>query len=46
VIVVFGAKRSIAAAMGVVGLFAIFHGRARATEMPKDVGVQPMRRVL
>jgi urease accessory protein len=36
-IVAFGAKTPMAVAMGVVGLFAIFHGHAHGTEMPMDV---------
>jgi urease accessory protein len=36
-IVAFGVKTPVALAMGVVGLFAIFHGHAHGTEMPLDV---------
>jgi len=36
-IVAFGVKAPVAVAMGVVGLFAIFHGHAHGTEMPMDV---------
>ena len=36
-IVAFGVKAPLAVAMGVVGLFAIFHGHAHGTEMPMDV---------
>ncbi len=35
-IVAFGVKAPLAVAMGVVGLFAIFHGHAHGTEMPMD----------
>ena len=35
-IVAFGVKTPLAVAMGVVGLFAIFHGHAHGTEMPMD----------
>jgi urease accessory protein len=35
-IVAFGVKASVAVAMGVVGLFAIFHGHAHGSEMPLD----------
>jgi len=36
-IVALGVKAPVAAAMGVVGLFAIFHGHVHGTEMPMDV---------
>jgi urease accessory protein len=35
-IVAFGVKIPVAAAMGIVGLFAIFHGHAHGSEMPLD----------
>jgi len=35
-IVAFGVKASVAVAMDVVGLFAIFHGHAHGSEMPLD----------
>jgi urease accessory protein len=35
-IVAFGVKAPVAMAMGVVGLFAIFHGHAHGSEMPLD----------
>jgi urease accessory protein len=35
--VAFGVKAPLAIAMGVVGLFAIFHGHVHGTEMPMDV---------
>lgn len=35
-IVAFGVKAPVAVAMGVVGLFAIFHGHAHGSEMPLD----------
>jgi urease accessory protein len=35
-IVAFGVKATVAVAMGVVGLFAIFHGHAHGSEMPLD----------
>lgn len=35
-IVAFGIKSPAAVAMGVVGLFAIFHGHAHGSEMPMD----------
>ena len=35
-IVAFGVKVPVAAAMGIVGLFAIFHGHAHGSEMPMD----------
>ena len=35
-IVAFGVKAPVAIAMGLVGLFAIFHGHARGSEMPLD----------
>jgi urease accessory protein len=37
-IVAFNVKAPVAAAMGVVGLFAIFHGYAHGAEIPEDVG--------
>ncbi|MCX5513144.1 urease accessory protein [Kaistia algarum] len=37
-IVALGVKAPIAAAMGLVGLFAIFHGHAHGAEMPEDAG--------
>lgn len=37
-IVAFGIRPPVAAAMGVVGLFAIFHGHAHGAEMPDDAG--------
>lgn len=37
-VVAFGARAPLAAAMGIVGLFAIFHGHAHGTEMPEDAG--------
>jgi urease accessory protein len=37
-IVAFGVKAPTAAAMGVVGLFAIFHGHAHGAEIPEDAG--------
>jgi len=36
-IVAFGIKAPVAMAMGLVGLFAIFHGHAHGTQMPMDV---------
>jgi urease accessory protein len=36
-IVAFGVKAPVAVAMGVVGLFAFFHGHAHGSEMPLDV---------
>jgi urease accessory protein len=36
-IVAFQVKTPVAVAMGVVGLFAIFHGHAHGSEMPTDV---------
>jgi urease accessory protein len=36
-IVAFGVKAPVAVAVGVVGLFAIFHGHAHGSEMPLDV---------
>jgi len=36
-IVALGVKAPVAAAMGVVGLFAVFHGHVHGTEMPMDV---------
>ena len=35
-IVAFGVKAPLAVAMGIVGLFAIFHGHAHGSEMPLD----------
>lgn len=35
-VVAFGVKAPLAVAMGLVGLFAIFHGHAHGTEMPLD----------
>jgi urease accessory protein len=35
-VVAFGIKAPLAVAMGVVGLFAIFHGHAHGSEMPLD----------
>ena len=35
-IVAFGIKAPVAVAMGVVGLFAIFHGHAHGSEIPMD----------
>jgi urease accessory protein len=35
-IVAFGARIPVAVAMGIVGLFAIFHGHAHGSEMPLD----------
>jgi urease accessory protein len=35
-VVAFGVKASVAVAMGMVGLFAVFHGHAHGTEMPLD----------
>ena len=35
-VVAFGIKPPVAAAMAMVGLFAIFHGHAHGTEMPMD----------
>ena len=37
-IVAFNVKAPIAAAMGVVGLFAMFHGHAHGAEIPDDAG--------
>src|SRR5262249_3292444 len=37
-IVAFTVKPPVAAAMGVVGLFAIFHGHAHGAEIPEDAG--------
>jgi urease accessory protein len=37
-IVAFGLRTPVAMAMGLVGLFALFHGHAHGTEMPLDVG--------
>jgi urease accessory protein len=37
-IVAFDVKAPFAAAMGVVGLFAIFHGQAHGAEIPENVG--------
>jgi urease accessory protein len=40
-IVAFGVKVPVAVAMGIVGLFAIFHGHAHGSEMPMDaVGLE------
>jgi len=36
-IVAFGVKTPVAVSMGIVGLFAVFHGHAHGTEMPMDV---------
>lgn len=38
-IVALGIKAPVAVAMGIVGLFAIFHGHAHGAEMPEDAGV-------
>lgn len=37
-IVALGVKAPTAVAMGIVGLFAIFHGHAHGAEMPEDAG--------
>ncbi|MCX5496780.1 HupE/UreJ family protein [Kaistia dalseonensis] len=37
-IVAFGVKAPVAAAMGIVGLFAVFHGYAHGAEMPESAG--------
>jgi urease accessory protein len=37
-IVAMGVKAPVAAAMGIVGLFAIFHGQAHGAEMPDNAG--------
>ena len=37
-IVAFNVKAPVTAAMGVVGLFAIFHGHAHGAEIPEDAG--------
>jgi urease accessory protein len=37
-IVALGVKAPVAVAMGIVGLFAIFHGHAHGAEMPEDAG--------
>jgi urease accessory protein len=37
-IVALGIKAPVAISMGIVGLFAIFHGHAHGAEMPKDAG--------
>jgi urease accessory protein len=37
-VVALGVKAPVAAAMGLVGLFAIFHGHAHGAEMPEDAG--------
>lgn len=37
-IVAFNVKAPVAAAMGLVGLFAIFHGHAHGAEIPEDAG--------
>jgi urease accessory protein len=36
IVVAFGVKPAVAVAMGLAGLFAIFHGHAHGTEMPLD----------
>lgn len=36
--VAFGVKAPVAAAMALVGLFAVFHGHAHGAEMPEDAG--------
>jgi len=38
VVVALGVKAPVAAAMGVAGLFALFHGHAHGAEMPDDAG--------
>ncbi|MFI0848784.1 HupE/UreJ family protein [Mesorhizobium sp. IMUNJ 23232] len=38
VVVALGVKAPVAMAMGLVGLFAIFHGHAHGAEMPEDAG--------
>lgn len=37
-VVAFGLKAPVAAAMGLVGLFAVFHGHAHGAEMPESAG--------
>lgn len=37
-VVALGVKAPVAVAMGLVGLFAIFHGHAHGAEMPEDAG--------
>jgi urease accessory protein len=37
-IVAFNVKAPVAAAIGLVGLFAIFHGHAHGAEIPEDAG--------
>jgi urease accessory protein len=37
-VVALGIKAPVAVAMGLVGLFAIFHGHAHGAEMPEDAG--------
>jgi len=37
-VVAFDVKAQAATAMGVVGLFAIFHGQAHGAEIPEDAG--------
>ena len=37
-VVAFGVKAPLAAAMALVGFFAIFHGHAHGAEMPEDAG--------
>jgi urease accessory protein len=37
-VVALGVKAPVAMAMGLVGLFAIFHGHAHGAEMPEDAG--------
>jgi urease accessory protein len=37
-VVAFNVKARTAAAMGIVGLFAIFHGHAHGAEIPQNVG--------
>jgi urease accessory protein len=37
-VVAFNVKAPVAAAMGLVGLFAIFHGHAHGAEIPEDAG--------
>jgi len=36
-VVAFGAKAPVAAAMALIGLFALFHGYAHGSEMPLDI---------
>jgi urease accessory protein len=45
-IVAFDLKAPTVAAMGVVGLFAVFHGHAHGAEIPEDAGRIVDRRVL